>query len=34
RISILYHQRSQQPQKVRVFIEFMQSKAAELFSMQ
>lgn len=33
RISILYHQRSQQPLKVRVFIEFMQSKAPELFSM-
>lgn len=32
RISILYHQRSQQPLKVRVFIEFMQSKAAQLFT--
>ncbi len=33
RISILYHQRSQQPLKVRLFIEFMQSKSAQLFSM-
>ncbi|WP_261925147.1 LysR family transcriptional regulator [Shewanella sp. NFH-SH190041] len=33
RISIQYHQRSQQPLKVRLFIEFMQAKASELFSM-
>ncbi|MFQ6371216.1 LysR substrate-binding domain-containing protein [Shewanella sp. YIC-542] len=33
RISLLYHQRGQQPLKVRLFIEFMQSRAADLFSM-
>ncbi|GGI68755.1 LysR family transcriptional regulator [Shewanella gelidii] len=33
RISILYHQRSQQPLKVRLFIDFMQSKSEQLFSM-
>jgi len=32
RISMLYHQRSQQPLKVKLFIEFMQSKAQELFT--
>ncbi|GIU18212.1 LysR family transcriptional regulator [Shewanella sp. MBTL60-007] len=34
RISILYHQRSHQPLKVKLFIEFMQSKAHSLFSME
>lgn len=31
RISLLYHQRSQQPLKVKLFIEFMQDKASKLF---
>ena len=34
RISILYHQRSHQPLKVKLFIEFMHSKAEQLFSME
>lgn len=33
RISMLYHQRSQQPIKVKLFIEFMQSKAESLFAL-
>ncbi len=33
RISMLYHQRSQQPLKVKLFIEFMQSKAEGLFTL-
>ncbi|WP_412495088.1 LysR substrate-binding domain-containing protein [Shewanella algae] len=33
RISLLYHQRSQQPLKVKLFIEFMQQRAPALFSM-
>ncbi|MCL1140164.1 LysR family transcriptional regulator [Shewanella pneumatophori] len=33
RISILYHQRSHQPLKVQLFIEFMQARAEQLFSM-
>ncbi|MDF0534535.1 LysR family transcriptional regulator [Shewanella yunxiaonensis] len=33
RISLLYHQRGQQPLKVRLFIEFMQARAAKLFAM-
>ncbi|MCE9679417.1 LysR substrate-binding domain-containing protein [Shewanella sp. AS1] len=31
RISLLYHQRSQQPLKVKLFIEFMQQRATGLF---
>ncbi|MBT1443387.1 LysR family transcriptional regulator [Shewanella sp. JM162201] len=34
RISILCHQRQQQPAKVRAFIEFMQARSAALFSME